>query len=90
MINRKGQSVIIEKDGKKMMRHVSFVKLWVEPEQDAAEPNRVTEPAGILPDDTPQQDRRPQRTRRLPTHLTHFVTSIDSAMKGQNNPRRMS
>ena len=47
--DRKGQSVIIEKDGKKMMRHVSFVKLWVEPEQDTAEPNRATGTAEIVP-----------------------------------------
>lgn len=44
VINRKGQSVIIEKDGKKMMRHVSLVKRWVESEQDNAELNRVTGP----------------------------------------------
>lgn len=74
MTSRKGQSVIIEKDGKKMMRHVSFVKLWVEPEPETAEPNQVTEPAEALPDAVPQQGGRPQRTRRLPTHLTHFVT----------------
>ncbi|XP_059209654.1 uncharacterized protein K02A2.6 [Centropristis striata] len=72
VISRKGQSVIIEKDGKKMMRHVSFVKLWVEPEKDTPEPNSVS--AETEPDDTSQQDCRPQRTRRSPTHLTDFVT----------------
>lgn len=74
VINRKGRSVIIEKDGKKMMRHVSLVKRWVEPEQDTAEPNRVTGPAETVYDNGPQQDSRPQRARRLPTHLTHYVT----------------
>jgi len=71
-----------------MMRHVSFVKLWVEPEQDTPEPNSVS--AEIETDDASQQDSRPQRTRRLPTHLTDFVTQTDSAIKGQNNSRHMS
>lgn len=57
-----------------MMRHISFVKLWVEPEQDTAEPSSVGGLAEIVLDDIPQQDGRPQRTRRPPTHLTQFVT----------------
>ena len=58
VINRKGQSVIIEKNGKKMMRHVSFVKLWVEPEQDTMEPNRVSGPAEIVPEDLYRERER--------------------------------
>uniref|UniRef100_A0A3P9MCB8 Gypsy retrotransposon integrase-like protein 1 n=1 Tax=Oryzias latipes TaxID=8090 RepID=A0A3P9MCB8_ORYLA len=74
VISRKGPSVWLEKDGKKKMRHVSHVKLWIEPEQDTSVLYDGAEPITSMPDPPQQQEGRPQRVKKAPTHLKDFVT----------------
>ena len=76
VVDRKGCSVILEKDGKQIMRHVSFVKRWVQPEPDTVVPIRVAGERLVshstAPVETHEQDTRPQRTRRMPTHFVDY------------------
>ena len=76
VVDRKGCSVILEKDGKQIMRHVSFVKRWVQPEPDTVVPIGVAGERLVshstAPVETHEQDTRPQRTRRMPTHFVDY------------------
>ncbi|XP_024117578.2 uncharacterized protein K02A2.6-like [Oryzias melastigma] len=74
VISRKGPSVWLEKNGIKKMRHVSHVKLWIEPEQDASLLYDGIKPTTATPDAPKQKESRPQRAKRTPTHLKDFVT----------------
>ena len=76
VVDRKGCSVILEKDGKQIMRHVYFVKRWVQPEPDTVVPIGVAGERLVshstAPVETHEQDTRPQRTRRMPTHFVDY------------------
>lgn len=74
-----------------MMCHVSVVKHWFLPAQETVVPTCMAgerlnaQPADTAMNEPPQWDSRPQRVRRVPTHLKEFVTIME-----QNNLRQLS
>lgn len=80
VVERKGPSVILEKNGVKCMRHVSSAKRWVSPQIQSADmddawmgPDHVSkEPSGRVPV-REQSVHRPRRIRREPLSLKDYV-----------------